>query len=77
LDELNSPASPSIAIETVKLVIEPDKSAVTFSVGVNQFSQTTNKFGNNPTGISRINRNHHRLQISPKKSRGDRANVWI
>ncbi|NJL65629.1 MAG: Rpn family recombination-promoting nuclease/putative transposase [Methylacidiphilales bacterium] len=29
LDELDSPASPSIAIETVKLVVEPESSAVT------------------------------------------------
>ena len=77
LDELDSPASPSIAIGTVKLVIERFGKRSQKSQGVNRFSQTTNKFGNNPTGISRINRNHHRLQISPKKSRGDRENVWI
>ena len=61
LDELDSAAEQSIGLGTVKLVVEPESSAVTKARELIKTRQTRNNIENCPTGIYRIDRNHYCL----------------
>ncbi len=78
LDELPSTPDQSIGIETVKLVIEPEASALIKARElIDQARQEITDEAIKQELLQLINRNDYRLQVSSEKLGGDRANVWI